>query len=80
MTTEEKLAKAIEFIKKIEKLDLNTTDIGTLIHVCGQECEECGSDDVYCEIEGDDIEVILPKEIDDLKDKAWHLLADIDAL
>lgn len=80
MSTEEKLQKAIEFIKKIEKMNLPTVEVGDIIHIEDGECEDCGSSDVNCHIVNDDMEVILPNEIDELKDKAWHLLIDIDGL
>ena len=75
MTTNEKLEKAIDFIKSIEQLDvpcIMTSDITNNMHAY---CEECGQE---C-----DIEIAYPQKyveataIDELKDKAWHLLADL---
>lgn len=72
MTIEEKLQKCVEFIKAIESgeaasdMFVSATDP----RVDGDfQCEECGSRSITgttC--------VGVP---DSLKDKAWHLLADI---
>ena len=76
MTVEEKLKKCKEFIEKISKMDVPVTMIEDHISFSGY-CEECGSDDVDVDIYGDDAEIVDPKYIDELKDQAWHLLADI---
>ena len=83
MTTEEKLKKAIEFIESIEKLNKDSYDhfdISDLEKYAYGECDCCG-DDV-------EVQLRLPsylkntlyidaKAIDDLSDKAWHLLFDL---
>ena len=70
MSIEEKLEKCIEFIKKIEK---NTIiEPITIDSFDGLECDNCGSSDIY-----GTVVVGLP---DSLRDKAWHLLVDIDSL
>lgn len=78
MTTEEKLQKAISFIKKIETLSLPMIDVGDIVYIDNSECEDCGSADVHCHISNEDIQVILPHELDNLKDEAWHILVDIE--
>ena len=83
MTTEEKLKKAIEFIESIEKLNKSSYD-----HFNISDLEKCASGD--CDYCGDDVEVHLhfpshlktieyidAKAIDELSDKAWHLLFDL---
>lgn len=84
MTTEEKLAKAIEFIKSIEKIDkrnYDTFDLNDIESESYAYCDECG-DNV-------DFKVHWPRRIslnteyidycilDDLSDKAWHILMDL---
>lgn len=76
LTTEQKLEKCIKFIKKIEKMDIPTNYIEDYISYCGY-CEECGSDDVDIEVRGDDMKIVDPKYLEELKDEAWHILADI---
>ena len=75
MSTDEKLQKCIEFIRGIERdsfmleMCVNARDP----RVSGDfQCEECGSHDII-----GSTYIGLP---DELKDKAWHLLADIDGL
>ena len=76
LTIEEKFKKCTEFIEKISKIDTPTRYISDCISFSGY-CEECGSDDVDVDIYGDDMEIVDPKYIDELKDQAWHLLVDI---
>lgn len=57
-------------------MDVPTTYAEDYISYSGY-CEECGSDDVDVDIHGDDIEVVDPKCLEELKDEAWHILADI---
>jgi len=78
MTTEEKLKRAIEFIKKVENIDFNCLDVEDLVSIKG-ECAECGSCDIDIESRGDCM-VVDPRDIDNLKDEAWHVLVDIDAV
>lgn len=74
MNVEEKLKKCIEFIKGIESgADCSFTVSADDPRINGDfECDECGSHDII----GSTV-VTLPA---DLRDKAWHLLADIDGL
>lgn len=78
MTVEEKLNKAIEFIKEIDRTILPTTTINDILDDIHIYCPECGND---CEI---DIgghysysRYVDAKYFDELKDKVWHLLADL---
>lgn len=76
MTTEEKLEKAIQFIKSIEKMNKKDYDVFNIVDIEG-ECLECGSDDI--ELHGPPYsKYIDSKVIDDLKDKAWHILFDLE--
>ena len=75
MSTDEKLQKCIEFIRGIERdsfmleMRVNARDP----RVSGDfQCDECGSYDII-----GSTYVGLPNE---LREKAWHLLADIDGL
>ena len=75
MSTDEKLQKCIEFIRGIERdsfmleMRVNARDP----RVSGDfQCYECGSHDII-----GTTYLGLP---DELKNKAWHLLADIDGL
>lgn len=75
LTTEQKLERCIEFIKKIKNIDIPLIDIEDLVSI-DAECEDCGSDEIHVEFENGS-EVVDPKFVEDLKDEAWHLLADI---
>ena len=80
MTTEEKLEKAIEFIRSIEKIDVKqyvsfrSSDLVKTIYCpsCDEEINlklpEC------CK---SSYEFIDKKIVDDLSEKAWHILADL---
>ena len=75
MSIEEKLQKCIEFIRGIERGDIepNTYVSAEDLKVMGDFlCDDCGSRAII-----GSTYVGLP---DELKDKAWHLLADIDGL
>ena len=74
LTTEQKLERCIEFIKKLEKIEVPIIEIDDL--EIDASCNECGSDDVYVKFRGHN-EVIDPKFVDDIRDQAWHILADI---
>lgn len=76
MTIEQKLEKCVDFIRKIEKMDIPMNYVEDYISYCGY-CEECGSDDVDIEVRGDDMKIVDPKYLEELKDEAWHILADI---
>ena len=76
MTTEEKLEKATEFIKLFEQMAfpiVTTNDIIDDAHGC---CVECGD---WCDIDYDGpcVNYVEATAIDEMKDKAWHLLADL---
>lgn len=85
MTTEEKLEKAIEFIRSIEKMDTKNYeefDLDDLANSADGECLECCSDDVEIHLHWPNNanaskKWIDSKAIDDLKEKAWHVLADL---
>ena len=84
MTTEEKLAKAVEFIKSIEKLnknDYDTFNLDDVENAAYVECTCCGNtanfDFNWPRNVSLNTEYIDWKVIDDLSDKAWHVLADI---
>ena len=84
MTTEEKLAKAVDFIKSIEKLDkksYNTFSLNDIENNAYAYCDECD-----CSVNAHlqwpssvklSTEYIDWKVIYDLSDKAWHVLASI---
>ena len=82
---EEKLEKALEFIRSIEKMNKKDYDVFNIVDLKDKmegECLECGSDDI--ELHGPyssnislNTEYIDSKVIDDLKDKAWHVLFDL---
>ena len=76
LTTEQKLEKCVEFIRKIEQMDIPVKRIEDYISYSGY-CEECGSEDIDVDIYGDDMWVVDPKYLDEFKDEAWHVLADI---
>lgn len=83
MTTEEKLKKAIEFIESIEKLNKDSYDnfnISDLEEYARGECDYCGDDvkvNLYFPSHLKNIKYIDAKVLDDLSDKAWHLLFDL---
>lgn len=76
MTVEEKLEKAIDFIKSIEHLDLPYIIRDDIIDKSYVYCEECGFSTSIKTCDGTD-RFIEAKYVDDLKDKAWHLLVDL---
>lgn len=78
MTDREKLDKAVEFIKKIQNLDLPVRDIRDYVSIVG-ECGECGSSDIDISIRGDGA-TLDPDCLEDIRDRAWHVLADIEEL
>lgn len=75
MSTEEKLQKCIEFIRSIER-----NNIIPKMHISAEDpridgdfqCDDCGSHAII-----GSTYIGIP---DELRDKAWHLLADIDGL
>ena len=84
MTTEEKLAKAVDFIKSIERLDksqYDKFDMHDLEKEAYAYCDECDEMvDVKLQWPRQvslNTEYIDWKVIDDLSDKAWHVLASI---
>lgn len=88
MTIEEKLAKAVAFIKSIEKLDkhnYDTFDLNDIENAATGECCECDSTDINIHLRWpNDItlntEYIDYRILDDLSDRAWHVLADLGEL
>ena len=85
MTVEEKLEKAIEFIKSIEKMnkkDYDTFNIADFEEYADGDCLECGEEvDVKLHWPSHislNTEYIDYRVIDDLKDKAWHILFDLE--
>lgn len=76
MTIEEKLNKAIEFIKHVEKLELDIKSSSDIINDAVRFCEMCDdpcTDDVLQHNE----HYVKLELIEELKDKAWHLLVDL---
>ena len=61
-------------IKKLEKIEVPIIEIDD--PEIDASCNECGSDDVYVKFRGHN-KVIDPKFVDDIRDQAWHILADI---
>lgn len=76
MSIEEKLEKALEFIKSISKMSLPTTTMYDIIKDAHVYCDECGNE---CEIDvdGQNTQYVEASDIESLKDKAWHLLVDL---
>ena len=76
MTDKEKLEKAVDFIKSIEQLDLPTVTTSDIIDGAHVFCEECGEE---CEIDciGTNEQYVKATTLDELRDKAWHLIADL---
>ena len=82
MTIEEKLEKAIEFIRSIEKIDVKQ-------YASFRSTDLLKQTTIYCPSCDDEIELELPKccrlskefidkkIVDDLSEKAWHILADL---
>lgn len=77
MTIEEKLEKAIEFIKSIDKADVPIMTTSDIIENADPYCEECG---VSCEFNslGENERFVKASYFDDLKEKAWHLVFDLE--
>ena len=76
MTTEEKLSKAVEFIKSIDNMILPTITTSNIIESADVYCEECGEE---CDIDiiGPNTKYVEADVLEDLKDRAWHLLIDL---
>lgn len=75
MTTEEKLAYCIKFIEKVNRLPFQKYDIEDFVVVSGH-CRDCDSDDICVDFTGT-TDLYDPKDIESLKDEAWHVMADI---
>ncbi len=83
MTTEDKLSRAVEFIRMVEALDKHDYDTLSLDDI------EAHGYCPTCDDEVDGVELQWPYDanlktkyidtrvVDELKDKAWHVLADI---
>ena len=76
MTVEERLEKAIEFIKSIERLELPTLTTSDIVDSAHIYCTDCEADDGF-DFSGPNNKYVEVDAVDELKDKAWHLLADI---
>lgn len=88
MTTEEKLQKAIEFIKSIENIKssfncrfLDIDDLVIDVDTNYSICNECGSTDINADYKISNkysyLKFVDSEILDELSDKAWHILADI---
>ena len=84
MTTEEKLTKAIEFIKSIEKIDKRNYDTFDLDDIKDGATAYCADCDAYVDVDLHwpsnvtlNTEYIDYRILDDLSDKAWHVLLDL---
>ena len=89
MTDKEKLERCMQFIKQIQEFDdsrYDKFDIDDVVVDVDCSCNDCGSNDVDCDIEkswpdgitlNDDY--IEAKAIADIKDLAWHAWADIQS-
>lgn len=81
MTAEEKVRRLAEFVKKIERLDVGSYDAFSLDDVrC--ECPECGETCTPTWPSGarECTEYVDERVLDDIKDQAWHVLADTETL
>lgn len=85
MTTEEKLDKALEFIKYIDSLDISYRhkfSPSDLEDESRCDCDECGNECYVTNIQLPSyVDVaeyfVSDKVIEDIKNKAWHLLVDL---
>lgn len=77
MTTEEKLNKAIEFIRAIEKMSLSKKTTINIVDSAHAYCEECGYE-VSLNFARPNVDYVEASFFDDLKDKAWHLLFELE--
>ena len=76
MTIEEKLEKAIDFIRSIEKMTLQTLSTNDIVDITDVYCQYCGDECDY-DITGEHKQYVEANKIEKLKDKAWHVLMDI---
>ena len=76
LTTEEKLAKAIEFIESIEKMSFPIMTTSDIIDSADPYCAEYDSE-YNIEFNSTDDKYIEFSKFEELKDKAWHLRVDI---
>lgn len=77
MTVEEKLEKVVEFIKNIENMQLPVEITEDIIDSANIYCSECG---FKTEVEvgnNSNRRFVEAKLLEELKDAAWHVLADI---
>ena len=76
MTTEEKLEKAIGFIKSIEQMKIEKASISDIIDDAHIYCEDyedgCYDDNIFF-----NKRYVEASCVENLKDKAWHILADL---
>lgn len=76
MSIEEKLEKALEFIKNISKMSLPTTTTYDIIKDAYAYCDECG-EECEVDVDGQNTQYVEANDIESLKDEAWHLLVDL---
>lgn len=75
MTIQEKLDKAIEFIAKIEKMQFDITTAKDIIDDANIYCDECGC---KCDPYSVDLRRFVDaRELEELKEQAWHVLVDL---
>ena len=77
MTTEEKLDKAVKFIKSIENMQLPIESVEDIIDSANIYCSECGFETEVEVSNNSNRRFVEANLLEDIKDKAWHLLADI---
>ena len=76
LTVEEKLEKAMDFIKSVENMSFTTTTADDIADSIDCYCEECGQQyDV--DVDNPNAEYVEARYIEELKDKAWHVLIDL---
>ena len=76
LSIEEKLEKAIDFIKSIESLDLPIKPISEIVNATNIYCDNCGEECDF-DFSSPSGKYIAIDEIEKLKDRAWHLLVDL---
>ena len=76
MTVEEKLDKAVDFIRSIENMSLPIMKASSILDSSNVYCDCCGECDALV-FDGIDEKYVELSKFEELKDKAWHLLADL---
>lgn len=81
MTTEKKLERCLEFLDWLERFSADGYDqFDSDDYDVSGECRECGSDDIDLDITSpfvDGVTYIDKRALDDIKDRIWHVRADI---